>query len=373
MLQAAVAGYKYSKGSSKDSSAKTVITPYKVESETSIAVRSRPGDQYYNYGTLVYGDKIDVVEIKDGWAKIDYRGKTAFCPSTGLKESSASSSMLNGLWITAVLARRNWASNGADEILQCGVFELDSVSASGPPATITIKATSLPFKSSIRKTKKTRAWEDTDLRELVKLITDESNMGLLYLAKENPKYKRIEQYKESDIAFLKRLCNDAGCSLKVTNNVLVIFNQAEYEAKPSIRTIERGDGYERYKLATKDDGTYTSCCVSYTQTDGTIIKGMAYVEDYNSKDEKNQCLNISRKVEDEEEAKKLANELLRLHNKYAFEGVFTYPFDPSLCAGCTIKIGASFGAFAGKYMIKQAKHSVGSKSSTTQITLRPVL
>lgn len=289
------------------------------------------------------------------------------------KASGSSSGSVSGaLKIQCAMFRRNWDGSGADKILECGQFELDSITSQGPPATVTIKATSLSYGNSIRQTKKTFAWENYYLKSIAKRITENNGMGLMYLSSQNPKFSRQEQYKESDIAFLKRLCHDAGCSLKVTNNILVIFDQAEYEAKPSIKTLEIGDGCERYKLSTKDEDSYTSCRVSYTKSDGTVISSTVYVDDYNPDDEKNQCLKITRRVSSKAEATKLAHEMLRLHNKFAFEGTFTYPFDPSLCAGCTVRLGESYGAFKGKYMIKRASHKIDS-SSTTQITLRHVL
>lgn len=46
-----------------------------------------------------------------------------------------------------------WNGYDVEEFLDCGEFELDSVSLSGPPNTVTIKACSLPFTSQIRQTK----------------------------------------------------------------------------------------------------------------------------------------------------------------------------------------------------------------------------
>lgn len=374
MIQAAVRGYKNKGQASGSSSSSTeYIGSYKVLAKSGLIVHSRPGEQYHVYGLLSYGKIVAVSSISGGWAKIDYDNKTAFISASNLKKVPTQSGTTSGpLKIQAVLHRECWSGQDSDEVLNCGEFDLDSVTSQGPPATVTIKATSLSYSNSIRQTKKTFAWVDYNLKSIAERIAENNGMGLMYLPKASPKYARQEQYKESDISFLKRMCHDEGFSLKVTNNVLVVFDQAEFEAHDAVRTIEKGDGYERYKLSTGDDDTYTSCCVSYTQSDGTVIAETAYVDGYNADDENNQCLKVSRKVVDKAEAKKLANELLRLHNKYAFEGSFTYPFDPSLCAGMRIDIGKTFGAFAGQYIIKRAVHKVGS-SSTTQITLRHVL
>ena len=43
--------------------------------------------------------------------------------------------------IQAVIVQRNWDGDGKDRVLDCGEFELDSIKAAGPPATVTIKGT----------------------------------------------------------------------------------------------------------------------------------------------------------------------------------------------------------------------------------------
>ena len=57
---------------------------------------------------------------------------------------------------------------------------------------------------------------------------------------------------------------------------------------------------------------------------------------------------------------------------YEFEASFTFLGDTRLVAGNTVELDG-FGAWNGKYIIKQAKHSVSSSGYTTQISLRKVL
>ena len=121
------------------------------------------------------------------------------------------------LKINAEIIRRNWHSDGKDDIFPCGEFELDSVDASGPPAVVTIKATALPFSSQIRQTRKSRAWESYRLSGIARETAGANGMQCLYEAAADPFYKRLEQLKTSDIQFLSKLCKDAGISLKATD------------------------------------------------------------------------------------------------------------------------------------------------------------
>lgn len=58
-------------------------------------------------------------------------------------------------------------------------------------------------------------------------------------------------------------------ALKVTTMNVVIYDAAEYDSKPPIKTIKYGSGdYISYKLGTSlHDTAYTSCHVSYTDPD----------------------------------------------------------------------------------------------------------
>lgn len=369
----------------------------------SVVVSGRP--QYSSYGTGTpganvtnYTGSITHLNLRDGvpypihvgslgwFAESQVQGAGAANNGKSETGESTEDAAGKGLKIQAAIVRENWIGDGKNERLECGQFELDSVAADGPPATITIKGTSLPYSSTIRQTQKSKPWENCTLSDIAKEIAGNNGMTAMLLYSHNPFYNRIEQYRTSDISFLQKLCQDAGYSLKITNNIIVIFDQAAYESQVPIRTIRRGKagGYSKYKLQTGKNSIYTSCHVCYVDPDGNLIEATAYTRDYeersetsnnneiSEKDKKNQCLQIRQKVSNAEEAMALAEKKLRLHNKYEFSAVFDFPGDPTLLAGCTIEL-TDWGAFDGTYIIKQAKHSVGDSGYTTRVTLRRVL
>ena len=197
----------------------------------------------------------------------------------------------------------------------------------------------------------------------------------MFLATKDPSYSRVEQRKQSDIAFLSRLCHEAGISLKATNNLIVLFDQEDYEKKNPVLTIARGSGsYTKHKLNAGTAGTqYASCRVSYTDPGtGKCIEATVKVEDYNDKAKNNQQLEITAKVASVAEAKTKAEKYLRLHNKYAKTATFTLPGNPDIVAGVTAML-TGWGAWDGKYIVEQAAHSVGSSGYTTQVKLRKTL
>ena len=356
---------------------------YKVTAKIGLNVRSGPSTSYGKYGAVVCGSELQVEGIENGWAKVNYNGKTAYVSASYIKEADGgaedspppASSEKTGFKISAVFIRENWTGGGRDSVLDCGQFELDSVDASGPPNIITIKATALPYSSQIRQTLRSKAWEAYTLSGIANEMASANGMTCLYLSNSDPDYDRVEQYKQSDIAFLSQLCHEAGISLKATNNLIVLFDQAEYEKKPAVLSIARGSGtYLKYKLSAGTAGTqYSSCRVSYTDPGtGKCIEATAKVDDYKEKSKNNQQLEITAKVSSVAEAKAKAEKYLRLHNKFSKTATFTLPGNPNVVAGVTVML-SGWGAWDGKYIVAQASHSVGSSGYTTQIKLRRVL
>lgn len=270
------------------------------------------------------------------------------------------------LTVSASILPQNWQQNPP---LQTGNFELDSISVSGPPAVITIACASLAFSGSLRQTKKYKVWKNCSLRDILQQITAGAGWDCMFLSSHNPTYDRIEQNRQSDINFLRKLCQDAGISIKPTDGKIVLYEQQQFESQPPVRVIPYGpDGlYTKFKL---DSGSanarYRSCRVRYSDpATGNLIEGSA--EDPNVSGD--QCLELSAKVSSPGEAEQYARKQLRLHNKFARTATFSFPGDTRLLAGNTVLL-QGWGGWDGKHIITQAVHSVSNSGYTTQIKIR---
>ena len=355
------------------------------------------------------GSKVTVKDQSGSWWACEYGGQSGYMWSSYLTldatqqqaETQTQAESKPSFLIQALFHRYDWVGTGTDETLDSGVFELDAVDCQGPPATITIKGTSLPYSSPIRQTKKTKAWEKYKLSGIASEMAASAGMTVMYLSAADPTIAREEQTDESDITFLTRIAHAQGLSCKATNKNIVIFDQMTYEKMASVRTITNGDGtYTKYKVSTSNaDTQYTSCRVRYVNPQGTLIEGIAKASDYDAdakakeeeaaakaaskktsaeqqtkavQETEAQRLEVWQAVESIAEAKALAEKMLRMHNKFAKTCSFTVPGDPSLVAGANIDI-KGFGPFDGKYTISQAKHSLGTSGYQTTISLRNAL
>lgn len=370
----------YSTGTSGSSSGWTI--------GEAVVCTGRP--QYTSYGegnpgvmVTNHKGKVTYLNLKAGVPYpicVDYLGWFAENQVTKASESvpkpsnGTNTAINKGTKISASIVLKNANNDGKDEVLDCGLFELDSIDMQGPPSTLTIKGTSLSYSSTIRQTLKSKSWENITLSAIAKEIANANGMSTLFESANNPKYSRVEQYKMSDIAFLQKLCHDAGCSLKATNNIIVIFDQAEYESKTAVKTIRFGaeGGYTKYKLSTKENSCYTSCRVYCTTSSGAVISATEYASNYREGSDGQQCLEVNQKVSSIAEAQQLAHKYLRLHNKFETQATFTFPGNPALVAGSTMVL-ENFGMWDGVYIIRQAKHTVSSSGYTTEVTLRKAL
>lgn len=252
-----------------------------------------------NFKSLTYTDSEedeadDLKIVLQDWDGIWMEKWLNDAVAAAVSQSSGGSSASTELNIAARIVRKNWNTDGQDMALDCGTFTLDTVDCDGPPAEIILKATALSFDAPIRQTKKNKGFENYTLSGIASEMAANSGMVCNFLSSSDPSYERVEQYHMSDIAFLRKLCHDAGISLKATSKMLVLFDQKDYEAKAPALTIRKNNGrllpappeaygaygrsgdceaYSSYHLSVGTaDAQYQSCRVSYNDPKtGTCI------------------------------------------------------------------------------------------------------
>ncbi len=304
-----------------------------------------------------------------GWVNAsDVEGETITTTQTSkVSEKRA----FKGTEIHAMVIQKNVCSDGKDKVLDCGVFEIDSVNYTGPPQKLTINATSISYKTQLRQTKHNKVWENITLKNIAGRMAEKSGMELLYLSNFNPVFERKEQINMTDIVFLQKMCKMAGISLKVTSNTIVLFDALDYEEKAEVKNIEAGEGnIISYNFTTKTaDTSYSSCHVIYTNPNTKETIEATYTPaNANSDDQK---LEVKQKVSSVAEAYELARKSLRARNKKETTAEFTLMGDVDYVAGITVCVHG-YGEFDGKYIVEQATHTI-TGGYKVQIKLRSCL
>lgn len=277
--------------------------------------------------------------------------------------------------------------------LDCGKFYVDSLSCAGSPRTFTLKAVSIPLNSPMRKKVKSRAWEKKDLKEIAGVIAKENKMKLVWDCEENQTYDRVEQKRESDLKFLSTRCEELGFSLKVTDDQIVIFDQARYERMKPVKTLTLGESdILSWNFESNQSETYKSCTVAFRdyrlkQKDAaagfSLNEELTKDESGENKavwnytytdpeaDENGQEFAYKCRAKSLDEAKRKARAKLRQLNLRSLTGSISVIGDVSLISGVVIKC-KGFGSFDGNFIIEEATHGYTTGGYVTSCNLRRV-
>ncbi|MFW5497761.1 MULTISPECIES: phage late control D family protein [unclassified Maridesulfovibrio] len=278
-----------------------------------------------------------------------------------------------GAKLSASIVCTNWfESGGADLVLPCGKFEIDEIEMSaGAGDTVTLKAVSALVKNSIRKEKKTRAWENVQLSTIASDIAAEHSL-IIQFSGNDATYNRIDQREESDLKFLDRIAEDEGNSLKIVDGRIVIYSGVDYDRNPASFTLSRGQSnIGRISLRDKVADVYSSCIVKYHDPKDKQLKTYTFTPP--DAPVTGEVLQINGAVESIAEAERRARAKLRAKNKMERSGSISMMGDPRRMA--TMVFGLSgFHRFDGRYFIDTATHAyTRSAGYTTNLAVRGVL
>jgi phage protein D len=272
-----------------------------------------------------------------------------------------------GAKIIAAILTTNWLKDGDKQYLACGAFMVDELEYTGRPRTLAINAAALPSRNSFRDTLKSRTWKGVTVRKIANDIAYDAGLSLFYDTAKTYTISSIEQSEKSDSAFLADVCAKYGLCFKVYNDKIVIFSEAEYEAKEPIGTIteDKVEGWTANKTLTETG--YDACVVTYTPPkSGKKLQYTLKLTETTTK-----VLRINRDVSSVAEAETVAKAELRKANKKQYTMTFTLPGNVYLIASYPIMV-SGFGVFDGKYYIDKVEHSIGN-GYTTSLEVHKVL
>ena len=256
-------------------------------------------------------------------------------------------------------------------MMPCGSYQVDIPDASGSRGNdiVCFRATSA-FPDKDQRTQKSKGSEKTNLK---KIITETAEtLGYTVSADiEDIKFDYKRQRRERDLAYIKRLAEDFGYFVSIKHKKLVFYKREDLEQQGPVKTFELAAPTKITRWQAKDQSskTYKKAKVCYLDpTSKTLIKGE--VQDLSSKS--GDVLKIDERVENEEQAKKLAKGRLAKANENKRTASLSLVGDPTLVAGLVVALGSTFGRYAGSYLIHKATHSVKRGNYTTRLDLKGI-
>lgn len=155
--------------------------------------------------------------------------------------------------------------NDEGKFLELGTFYVDEPTFENDR--LTLKCIALPLDQNIRDQENSKAWENVTLKELVTLIASNHEMSA-ELHCENEFYERLDQDKETDLAFINRVVKETGLNMKLTDDKIIIFDDEEMEKNETIEKWNINDYRIRsFSLKKKNKEIYDKVEVSYYDAD----------------------------------------------------------------------------------------------------------
>lgn len=260
----------------------------------------------------------------------------------------------DGLWSKWQPAK-NDTLQVRDHTFDSGVMYVDQIGQR--PGRFELKALSIP---QAAKTSRSQAWENVRFLELAVQVAARYGMEVHTGQVANHLYARVDQQEEPDFAFLRQRCLLEGYMLKITNNALVIQNEAGEGAQTEVTVIRLSDIIGDYDFADKSTDIFGASQV----IDGPI-KGSFVAPDVTGS-----TLRDFRHVSSQAEADRWAKGLLRAANKYRVAGKMTLTLRPGLAAGSVVRV-QDVGYFDGLFIIDRIVHDWMANQS--RLTIRKVL
>ncbi len=289
---------------------------------------------------------------------------------------------------------------------------IDRLSVSGRPRVFSFSAVSIPLNGTVRRTVKTRKYENTTLKEIANQIASDNELEFMWDCESDPHYDKVDQERVSDLDFLKKLCEESGFTVKVSAETLIVFDQTKYEKQEPIKLIiENASHILSWSFEAQQSERYKSCTVRWRNVSKKSASGnkssksvddrqaildsyingstpnkgakpkkgstatkaeyIDYTYDDPDVDDSGQVYVLKRRCTSLADAERLAKAKLRQLNARQLTGSLSMIGDPLMCAGSVIKL-TGFGSFDGNFIIEKATHTMSSSGYVTSIDVRRV-
>jgi phage protein D len=255
-------------------------------------------------------------------------------------------------------------------VLPLGAYTIDEIGCGGPPATVTLKAMSALVTTSLRREQRSKAWENISLQAIVIELAAKHGLHHFWQADADVQFNRLDQSRESDLAFLTRICRKNGFNCKVAEEKLIVYQAARFDQAPPVLTIQAGRGWiKTHGFTSKAGGVYKAAQVVYWDPERKLEKSYTFTPPHPPAS--GHVLKVNERAESLADAERKARAALRRKNKKKVTGRLTLVGRPDLLAGVNIAV-AGYGMFDGTYFVEASAHAIGSGYQTS-ITIRKVL
>lgn len=258
------------------------------------------------------------------------------------------------------------------DLFNCGLFEVDEVSASGTPHTMSIKCIASGFSTAMR-TRNNHAFESQSLYAIADFFAKKYGMTIVdtsgLLSRIN--VERKTQEEKTDLSFLSEVAKEYGFIFNIRNNKMLFTSYNSLDEAVSVMDIYYDD-ISTYEFTVKMYDTYAASeFAAHDKKKKKTVKSKQKAVMQYAGEKPIQSVDVSKKTvsgsASEVNRKAYAN--LWNKNKFAQTCNITMEGTTELEASKNVNV-CGFGKMSGKYHITSATHSMSDGAYTMSMDLR---
>lgn len=240
--------------------------------------------------------------------------------------------------------------------LNCGTFSIDEMEATedtNAGNTFTFKGVAAAISKQMR-TKRSYAHADKSLKEIANTVA--ANLGLTLTGSlKDITVHCVNQYRETDLAFLNRIGAAYGYVFSVRGNNLVFLYYEDLENQQPSLTFKKSD---RIRCSYKDTTNKVFKSVSVRHHNPKTKQVVVFEGDSDDDDDTgDDDLNLHDRVENTQQAEAVGKHALHEKNKNGVTCEIEIQGNILFVSGNNIQLNDS-GVFNGKYQIIEATHKI---------------
>lgn len=246
--------------------------------------------------------------------------------------------------------------------LDCGVFELDETSWTGPPDTVDLKALATVITPALR-TNHDVGYDEVRLIDIVETVAKRNGLEPRHDIDERIRFDRVTQNHERDLPFLTRLAEDYNYAFAVRGTQLHFWYIPTLEQQGPVAVYRRQD-LTRFSLALQSEETKPVGEVNYAHPDAKLnVRGEGSRGAVPGDSHR-----LLKRARTEDLAKRQIDAHLHRTDKRQLSGTLTMVGDVRLVAGANLEL-VGLRKLDGIYHIERSAHrlqrSIGYQTEVT--------
>jgi len=240
------------------------------------------------------------------------------------------------------------------DLLNCGIFEVDSVEFDLFEPIVSLNGVSTTIKSPLKENV-VAAFTEKTLKQIIAEIAKKHKLKVVGTIADIKFHRKTQN--TSDLEFLRSLADDYGYIFKIVADSLVFTPYKQLEDEKPALTLSGAELLDGSRITPNINPLYAACEVSYFRR-GKLYTATA--KDKNIKSGK--VLRVKERCENRDQAEAMAVAQLWKTNRDYITGSIIIEGNPLICAGTNLEL-KDVHKLSGIYQAKETRHTISGKDA----------